>query len=151
MFDAPAGFGPELMHMGQDCLLRWEDPRQKQPGVRNVMSQEPACIQVVTYVGSLPAGCSTERLDKLGLASRLLSGAALQRRADPGAILRAAVHLQTLCLATRHGGGDGSEPPPPDRWLSSLGTSLLNATAAAQAAGRQLLLEQPDDQVGGSH
>lgn len=106
---------------------------------------------MVTFVSSLPAGCSKERLEKLGVAALLLQEAALKRRVDPAAVLQAAVDLQALCLATLHGGGSDSEPPRPDRWLSSLSTSMLNATEAAQEAGRQLLLEQSDNEVCGEH
>ena len=57
------------------------------------------------------------------------------------------VALQALCLACRPSASSGETPRPPE-WLLSLSASMLDAAAAAQEAARQLLLEQPQDQVG---
>jgi hypothetical protein len=108
-------------------------------------------MQAATYVCRLPGARSTERLNELNLVAVLLKKAAFQRRAEAGAVLRAAVALQALCLASRPAaaagsGGGGAKTSPADSLLS-LSLPMLRASAAAQEAAQQLLVERSDDEV----
>ena len=105
-------------------------------------------MQAATYVCRQPEARSAERLTEVNLGAVLLEKAAFQRRAEAGAVLRAAVEIQALCLASQPGGGT-AEALPADR-LHSLSLSMVRASATAQEAARQLLLEQCDDQVSGN-
>ena len=108
-----------------------------------------ACLQAATCCCRLPEARSAEQINELGMATILLKEAATNQRAEAGAMLRAAVALQALCLASRPGGGGGGGETSAADKLPSLSLSMLRASATAREAAQQLLLEQCDDQVNG--
>ena len=112
--------------------------------------KQHACMQAATCCCRLPEARSDEQINELGMVTILLKVAVTHQRAEAGAVLRAAVALQALCLASRPGGCGGGETLPADK-LHSLSLSMLRASATAQEAAQQLLLEQCDDQVSGMY
>jgi hypothetical protein len=108
-----------------------------------------ACMQAATCLAGLRAAICAEEIQRLGISTLLLDKAVTIRDAQFGAILPAAVRLQALCLASRPGhGGGGGNTSLPARQLRSLSSSMLHASAAAQAAACQLLQQEPRGQVG---
>jgi hypothetical protein len=111
-----------------------------------------ACMQAATHIASLPAARSALQIRQLSMAARLLHEAAHTQRAQASATLAAGVRLQALCLASRphcSGGGGGGGEAAAARNLLDLSHSMIRASAAAQEAARQLLQQQPGDQVCG--
>lgn len=105
-------------------------------------------MQAATWCCRLPEARSTERINELGVVTILLREAATHQRAEAGAGLRAAVALQALCLASRPGSGSSGEESAAEK-QHSLSLSMLRASAAAQEAARQLLVEPSDSRVSG--
>ena len=112
-------------------------------------------MQAATCVGGMSAARNVKQIHQLSVAAMLLDEAASARDSQLAAILPAAVALQALCLASRPGhsdkGGSGGRPTSPAKALHSLSISMLRASSAAQAAARQLLQQEPGDQVGCDH